>query len=234
MLRTISWYALGGAILFLTYPMLIISIFYSLRGKDIKKNILVNRTTSFISRALFYLTGSNIKVTGLENVPVQGAVLFVSNHQGHMDSLIIHGFINKPKGFISIVEVLKFSIIREWMELMNCVFLDRKDMRQSLSCINQAISNLSRGISMVVFPEGRLNDGEISLGFQKGWLRIVKKSGVPIIPIRIKGSYKVLSKDGSRVRAASVECVIFEPILLANQKELDENEFIYQLSNKIL
>jgi len=160
--------------------------------------------------------------------------LFVSNHQGHMDSLIIHGFIHKPKAFISIIEVLKIPIIRTWMKLINCEFIDRKNARQSLTCMNQAIHNLEKGRSMVVFPEGKLNDGGTTYDFQRGWLRLAIKSGVPIIPVSITGSYKILAKNGSWVQAASVQCVISKPILSSNIKKVDEAEFISKLRSIIV
>lgn len=234
MLRTFLWYTAGWCFLIITYPMLWLTKYYEQKGKNDKRRVLVDRMTSRICRVLFYLTGSKVKITGLDNIPKQGAVLFVSNHQGHADSLIIHGFINKPKGFVSILEALKFPILSQWMKHMRCVFIDRNDARQSAVCINQAVNNLIDGHSMVVFPEGRLSDGEEANDFKRGWLKLATKSGVPIIPISINGSYKVLAKNGSRVRAASVECVISEPIFIDKLKKADEIVFIEKLRENII
>lgn len=234
MLRTFLWYSMGWIFLVMTCPMLWKIKYYERKGKNEERDQLADRMTVRISRVLFYLTGSRVKVTGLENVPEQGAVLFVSNHQGHVDSLIIHGFINKPKGFITIVEVLKFPIISTWMKHMKCVFLDRNDPRQSATCINHAITNLEKGHSMVVFPEGRLSDGVEANEFKRGWLRLATRSGVPIVPISINGSFKVLSKDGSRVQSHSVECIISKPISTDNLKKLDEIEFVEKLRDCII
>ena len=87
---------------------------------------------------------------------------------------------------------------------------------------------------MVVFPEGRLSDGEASDVFKKGWLKLATKSGVPIVPITIKDSYKVMSKNGRNVRSAAVECVISKPVLTANLKKEDEGKFIESLRTIIL
>ena len=234
MLRTYLWYFLGWAGLVLSYPVLFYIKYFGEKGKAEQKNQLADRVTQWLSRYLFRLTGSTVNITGLDNVPQQGAVLFVSNHQGHMDSLIIHGYINKPKGFISIVEVLKYPIIRSWLRQIKCVFLDRKDARQSSICINQAVEYLKNGQSMVVFPEGHLNDGGDAGQFQRGWLRLATKSGVPVVPVSISGSYKVLAKDGSKVRPVEVDCVISRPIYLENLKKADETEFIQKLRAEIL
>lgn len=234
MLRTVLWYSAGWTFLIVTYPMQWLIKYYKQKGRNDRSYTLADKMTVRICRVLFYLTGSKVKITGLENVPKQGAVLFVGNHQGHADSLIIHGFINKPKGFVSIIEVLKIPIINGWMKHMQCVFIDRKDVRQSAGCINQAVNNLINGHSMVVFPEGKLSDGVEANDFQRGWLKLATKSGVPIVPISINGTYKVLSKDGSRVGAASVECVISKPIMTDNLKKADEADFIEKLRATIL
>ena len=233
MLRTFMWYFLGWAGLILSYPMLLRLKYYELRGRTDLKDRLANRGSQRIARYLFRLTGSTVTITGLENIPDQGAVLFVSNHQGHMDSLIIHGYIPKPKGFISIVEVLKYPIIRTWMKQIHCVFIDRNNARQSSGCINQAIEYLKQGHSMVVFPEGHLNDGAETACFQRGWLRLATKSGAPIVPVSISGSYKALAKDGSRVASAQVDCVISKPIHPEKLKKADEVEFIDKLRTEI-
>ena len=234
MIRTYFWYAAGWTFLILTYPMLWRVKYLDKLGRNEERNSLTHSITTLISRLLFSLTASTIKISGTENIPKEGPVLFVSNHQGHMDSVIIHAFIDKQKGFISIVEALNIPILSTWMKYMRCVFVDRNDARQALASINQAIDYLKQGHSMVVFPEGRLSDGEASDVFKKGWLKLATKSGVPIVPITIKDSYKVMSKNGRNVRSAAVECVISKPVLTANLKKEDEGKFIESLRTIIL
>ena len=234
MLRTMFWYASGWTYLVTTLPMLWRAKYLQQHNRQNELDRLAERMTVRICRVLFYLTGSRLDITGLENVPESGAVLFVSNHQGHMDSLVIHGFIPKPKGFISIVEVLKIPILSTWMRYIHCVFLDRKDPRQSASCINQAVEQLKQGHSMIVFPEGKLSDDGPANPFQKGWLRLATRSGVPIIPVCIKGSSQALSKDGKRVRPATVQCVILKPVQTDQLLKNDESDFIEALRADIL
>jgi len=234
MIRTYFWYAAGWTFLILTYPMLWRVKYLDKLGRNEERDHLTFRVTTLISRLLFSLTASTMKIVGMENIPKEGPVLFVSNHQGHMDSVIIHAFIDKPKGFISIVEALDIPILSTWMKYMKCVFVDRNDARQSLASINQAVDYLKQGHSMVVFPEGKLSDGGPSNVFKKGWLKLATKSGVPIVPITIKGSYKIMSENGYNVRSAAVECVISKPILTVSLKKMDEGKFIESLRTIIL
>lgn len=233
MLRTAFWYAGGWACLALSIPMLLVVRTLEQRGQMEKGHRLTDRMTVWICRTLFRLSGSRIRITGQEHVPAEGAVLFVGNHQGHMDSVIIHGYIDKPKGFISIVEVLKIPILSAWMRHMRCVFLDRNDARQSAGCISQAVDHLRSGQSMVVFPEGRLSDCDDANEFKKGWLRLAVKSGVPIVPVHISGSYRILAKDGSRVKPALIVCSIRKPVMAGDLKKTDETAFVEKIRDII-
>jgi len=234
MLRTAFWYAGGWGCLALSSPMLLVVRTLERRGHVEQGRLLTDRMTGWICRSLFRLSGSRIQVTGREHVPTEGAVLFVGNHQGHMDSVIIHGYIDKPKGFVSIVEVLKIPILCAWMRQMRCVFLDREDARQSAGCISQAIDNLKDGQSMVVFPEGRLSDSDDANEFKKGWLRLAVKSGVPIVPVHISGSYRILAKNGSRVGPATITCAIRKPVWTGDLKKADETAFVERIRDIIL
>jgi len=234
MFRTAAWYFFGWALLIVTYPMLWVVKLLGWMGKERSKEKLIDGFTAWIARRLFYLTGSKVKITGLENIPAEDPVLFVSNHQGHMDSIVIQGFIHKHKAFVSIVEAFTLPIMRTWLKEMKCVFLDRKDPRQALTCINQAIEYIRQGQSMVVFPEGKLSGGETAGDFQKGWLKLATKTGVPIVPVTMINSFQVLSKDGSKVGAALVECVISKPIPTAGLRKEDEAAFVENLRTIIL
>lgn len=220
MIRTVFWYVMGWTYLVITLPVLLRVKYLDQCGEIEKRDQLVNDFSMQIARFFVKISGSTVIVRGEENLPPDGPVLFVSNHQGHMDSPIIHGYIKIPKGFVSIVEVKKFPILRTWMRYMKCIFLDRSDPKQSLECINEAVQFLKHGHSMVIFPEGKLSDGGEISEFRNGSLRLAIKSGVPIIPITIKGSYKIMNKSGSKIQPATIECIISKPI---NTTAIDRN-----------
>jgi len=95
---------------------------------------------------------------------------------------------------------------------MKCVFMDRSDIRQSLKVINQAADYLKEGYSMVIFPEGSRSKGETLGEFKPGSLKLAVKAEVPIVPITIRGSYKILEQNGFMIKPAHVEISILDPI----------------------
>lgn len=232
--RMMVWYALAFSCFLVSYPTIFYAKYLHRVKKYAQRDWFADIVISRISRVIFYMTGSRVKVIGQENVPEDRAVIFVSNHQGHMDSVIIQGFIKKPKGFVSIKAYENFPIVGSWMTYMGSVFLDKDDTRQTLVNINQAVENLNRGQSMVVFPEGKLSDGEQTLDFERGWLRLVTKSNVPIVPVTIKNSYKILSYNGRAMHPALVECIISKPIEAFDLKRRDEQAFLVNLRETIV
>nr|WP_054754428.1 lysophospholipid acyltransferase family protein [Piscibacillus salipiscarius] len=88
-------------------------------------NQLVHRVPKQFARKFFKQSGSTMVVCGEENIP-EAPYLIVGNHQANYDIFAYLGYFKEPFGFISKVEVSKIPIVKPWMEVMDCLFLDRK------------------------------------------------------------------------------------------------------------
>jgi len=212
MLRTITWYIYFWIYLIAIQPTLLKVNRLARMGKTAEHDQLTAQTAKKWARSLVKAAGVTVAITGEENIPSEGPVLFVSNHQGNFDIPILLGYVDKPKAFIAKVELLKFPLVRTWMVHMKCVFMDRSDIRQSLKVINQAADYLKEGYSMVIFPEGSRSQGDTLGEFKPGSLKLALKAGVPIVPIAIRGSYKILEQNGFRIKPAHVDIAILDPI----------------------
>ncbi|WP_251047786.1 lysophospholipid acyltransferase family protein [Planococcus sp. ISL-109] len=163
-------------------------------------------------------TGSKVTVTGLDKLP-GGPVLFVSNHEGNFDIPVLLSSIPKPFGFISKEEVRKFPVIPAYMEEMNCVFLDRTDRRSAFKSITDSIAKLQAGHTVLIFPEGTRSKGAGLQEFKAGFMRIAKDAKVPIVPIAIEGTSRIMEKNNNRVHSANVTVQVLEPISLEELSE---------------
>lgn len=224
MIRTIIWFCY-----FWIYLLGLIPKYFKVNrlykaGRIKEHDELVNSTVPKWANALLKLAGASIKVIGAENIPQDRTVLFVSNHQGNFDIPILLGCIGKPKAFVAKVEMLKMPIIRSWMKHMNCVFLDRKDLRQSLQVMNAATEYLKKGCSMVIFPEGTRSKGRAMGEFKAGSLRIAVKANVPIVPVTINGSYKLMEQNSFLIKPAEIVVVVSKPIETAGLAKEEANE----------
>jgi len=211
MLRTILWFIWFGVSLIFTLPFLFIAKFFDWLHKDEDRDRLVYKVTSIWAKSQIVVSGSKIKVTHVDNLP-KGPVLFISNHQSNFDIPIFMSYINKPKAFIAKIETAKIPLVASWMRLMKCVFMDRKDIRQSVEAINKGAEFLKQGYSMVIFPEGtRSRTGDME-EFKAGSFKLAVKSGVPIVPVAISGSINIMDKGSIIIKPALVELEILKPI----------------------
>ncbi|MFT9497777.1 lysophospholipid acyltransferase family protein [Anaerosolibacter sp.] len=224
MVKTIIWFIYFGLYLLGTVPALMKVKSLDQQGRIQERDKIIHQTARGWAKSLVNFTGAQIQVTGEENIPKEGSVLFVSNHQGNFDIPILLGFIDKPKAFIAKKELKKIPILRTWMEYMQCVFIDRQDARQSLKAINRGTELLKEGYSQVIFPEGtRSEDGTIG-EFKAGSLKLALKANVPIIPISIKGSYNMMPKGDWKIKAAKVEVIISPAVSTENVAVKESNE----------
>lgn len=212
MIRTILWFAYFWVLLLGTLPNLYRAKRFEAAGKIKEHDLVTNKVAHGWARALLRAAGAEVVVRGEEKIPADQAVLFVSNHQGNFDIPLLMGYISTPKSFVAKIEMLKLPILRTWMEHLKCVFMDRSDIRQSLKVINQSAKYLKEGYSTVLFPEGTRSKGAEMGEFKAGSLKLATKAGVPIVPVAIKGSYKLMERQGFKIKPATVEITIFDPV----------------------
>lgn len=168
--------------------------------------------TRFVAVNLMRLSGANYQVTGLENIDESRNYLFVGNHRGLMDTPTLMIFVRQPLSFISKMEMAKVPILKQWMTLLHCLFLDRKDSRAAIKTILQGIENLKKGDNMAIFPQGTRSKGDEYLPFKQGSFKLATKSGTPIIPVTIKGTDVHLENNKFNVKPCKIFVDFGQPI----------------------
>ena len=168
-----------------------------------------------VFRFILKIAGVTYEAYGLENIPPDRAVLYVGNHRSYFDILV--GYVTVPglTGFVAKKEMLRYPFLRNWMRLVNCVFLDRKNVKEALKSIMEAIGKLRSGISIWIFPEGtrNVNDRLTDLmEFREGSLKMAEKSGCPVIPVAISGTAAIFEDHMPWIRPGHVVIRFGEPI----------------------
>lgn len=184
------------------------------------------------SRTIMKITGSNLEIIGQEHIP-SGPVVFISNHEGDFDIPTLLGGIDKPFGFISKIEVKKVPVVSSWMEVINCVFLDRKDRRKAIRSIREGTDILRKGHSLVIFPEGTRSKGGRMGEFKSGSFRLATDAKVPIIPICIKGTSDVFEKNNRLVKPADIKVTILPPVEPDQYKDMSVKELASSIEEMI-
>ncbi len=180
-----------------------------------------------IVRKLFGLflkmAGASVTVKGLDNIPDR-SVLFAGNHRGSFDILLGYHTVPHLTGFVAKKEMEKIPLLSGWMRLLNCLFLDRKNVKEGLKTILSGIDLIKNGTSIFIFPEGTRNTASILelLEFKEGSLKIAEKGKCPIIPVAIIGSAKLFEKQFPKICPAEVTIVYGEPIEISELSSEDK------------
>lgn len=211
-MRTIIWFIYFALSLILVSPFEWWAFHLKKNGRREEMQRLVFRCVNIWATSLLKLAGVKITVEGKENIPKDGVCVFVSNHQGNFDIPVLLTSLDKPNGIVAKKEIEKLPFVKGWMYLLDCVFIDRENPRKAMSTINEAISLVKSGRSMVIFPEGTRSKGGPVAPFKGGAFRICEKSGAPVVPVCINGTYKVMEANNNWLKPADVKIKILPAI----------------------
>ncbi|XP_038723349.1 1-acyl-sn-glycerol-3-phosphate acyltransferase BAT2, chloroplastic isoform X2 [Tripterygium wilfordii] len=154
-----------------------------------------------------------VQFEGLENLPPPDtSAVYVSNHQSFLDiyTLLILG---RSFKFISKTSIFLFPIIGWAMFMLGTIPLKRMNSKSQLDCLKRCMDLIKKGSSVFFFPEGtRSKDGKLG-AFKKGAFSVAAKTGVPIVPMTLIGTGKIMPTGmESIVNQGSVKVVIHKPI----------------------
>ena len=177
-----------------------------------------------------FLSGARVTTIGEENIPKGESVLYVANHRSYFDVILCYIRVPGLTGFVAKKEMLRYPLLRDWMKLLYCSFLDRKDIKQGFALIMQNVEYLKKGISVFVFPEGTRNKTEdILLPFHDGSLKMAEKSGRPIIPVTINNTEQILEAHMPRVKRANVTIEYGKPIYMNDMSREEKKQVSGQI-----
>lgn len=200
--------------LVLSIPLLIAEWIIGKFNMDLKnKSSLAIVNWAF--RGCLRIAGVSVTVKGEENVPKDTAVLYVANHRSYFDILLTYVRVPRPTGYIAKKEMLRYPLLVNWMKNLHCLFLDRKDVKEGLKTILEAIEKVKSGISICIFPEGTRNkESDTFLPFHEGSFKIAEKSGCPIVPICLNNSAAVFEDHLPKIKKAHVVIEYCKPVYI--------------------
>ena len=136
-------------------------------------------------------------VLGKENIPNE-ASLFISNHLSASDPMVLYPIIeNTPTTFVAKIELEKIKLIKNAVNAIDGLFMDRNDLRQSLKVMQQVESSLKENkLSWCIYAEGTrvLDSSSLMNDMHHGSFRPAYKAKVPIVPIAMFGTHILLKE----------------------------------------
>jgi 1-acyl-sn-glycerol-3-phosphate acyltransferase len=125
-------------------------------------------------------------------------------------------------GAIAKKELLKAPILGYGMTFVNVIAIDRSNRERAVETLDIATNRLRSGVSFVVCPEGtRAQPGEM-LPFKKGAFHMAAQAGVPIVPIALKNSDRLMGKGTGEAWPGTIEMVLLPPVETSSVKTDDD------------
>lgn len=158
------------------------------------------------------MAGVEFIVEGKERVPTDEPVIYTPNHEGLFDiPAVILGAPAVPI-FMAKKEIASFPIIKDWMWVMDCVFVDRKNKTKARSSLHDAIEMVKKGRSIVIFPEGtRSKNGKLGK-FKGGAMKIAMETGAKIVPVYLEGTRTCFEETGN-ITPGTIKVRFLDPIV---------------------
>lgn len=201
--------------LILSIPLLLIEWIIG-KFNPYVKEISSLRIIQAVFRFILWLTGLKLEVIGEENVPKDCAVLYIGNHRSFFDVLITYARCPRRTGYVSKMELKKFPLLRDWMNNLHCLFLDRTNLKAGMQMILTGIQKIKDGISICIFPEGTRSKGETELPmleFHEGSFKMAQKTNCPIVPMAMVNTCEIFEAHFPKIKPTHVILEYGKPII---------------------
>lgn len=159
-----------------------------------------------------------LQVQGKENVPQKGAVIFASNHLSYLDPMIIGGCFPRYISYMAKDSLFKNKVFAFFLNGVGAFPVKRESA--DIGAIKEAFARLKSGSPLVLFPEGsRLSSQKET---HPGIALIAAKSGVPVVPVYLEGSDRVLPPGAKFLRRRRVSVSFGSPRIYSKETSYEE------------
>jgi 1-acyl-sn-glycerol-3-phosphate acyltransferase len=175
---------------------------------------------SFLSR-LFYrllrglvvfvcVSYTRATVIGKENIPKSGAFLLAPIHRSNIDTPLAAAVTSRRMRFMGKDTIWKIAPIGWIVSALGAFPVSRGTADRE--ALRRCVAVLEAGEPLVLFPEGTRQSGPVVHPLFDGATYVAAKAGVPIIPVGIGGSERVMPKGSKMIYPRKCVVVIGKPI----------------------
>ena len=151
-----------------------------------------------------------IRIEGRENVPT-GGCLIVSNHVSFMDPTTVGWAVAREIYYLGRKSLFKPPFWSWFLPICNVLPIDRDG--RDVSGLRRIIKMLKEGHAVLLFPEGTRSDDGTLQPAEAGAGLVAIKAGVPVLPVRVFGTFESLSRHTKKLRLHPIRVVIGQPYL---------------------
>jgi 1-acyl-sn-glycerol-3-phosphate acyltransferase len=209
---------------FALFMTLLISLITLLKTLVLNKGAnSVQGLAAWWARSICWASGVKVAVDVAEQLEPGKPYIFAANHQSQFDIFVLQGFLGINFRWLAKKELFRVPIWGPAMRRAGYIPIDRSHGRQAIKSLGEAAQKIAAGTSVIIFPEGtRSKDGKLH-DFKAGAMVLAIKSGVPIVPVAIRGTYEILPKGELLVTPGKVQIRLGRPIETKNYSSRDKH-----------
>jgi len=188
------------------------------------------------AKVAFRALGQRFVLTGTEHVPRKGGVLLAVNHISYVD-FIYGGLAANPSGrlvrFMAKREIFDNAVGGPVMRSMHHIEVDRDDGGASY---DRAVEYLRDGEAVGIFPEATISRALVLKEFKTGAVRIAAEAGVPVVPVILWGTHRMMTKDHPRdfSRGKTIAIRVGEPLHPTGEDPVAETAELHAVMSALL
>jgi 1-acyl-sn-glycerol-3-phosphate acyltransferase len=179
------------------------------------------------SKDNLWISRARIEIEGLDNVDRNHPQIFVANHSGLHDILSLSAYLPIPFRWIAKKSLFRVPFMGWHMRRAGYIAIDRENPRDAAKSIIDAVREIQNGINAVAFPEGtRSRTGELG-SFHSGAFSLALRTGVPLVPIVLDGSCRVIAPKTLQVNPGTIIRIKIErPIDLSSYSKGEKHRLM--------
>jgi 1-acyl-sn-glycerol-3-phosphate acyltransferase len=199
-----------------------------------KKGDGVHHIAQIWGRSITLVSGIRVTSTGVDPKFSGNSYIYMSNHQSNFDIPVLYSALPVQFRWLAKAELFRIPIFGNSMRCAGYISIDRSNRKSAFQSLVQATDMIRNGTSVMIFPEGtRSTDGQL-LPFKKGGFLLAVDAGVPIIPIKIYNTQKVMPKGRLLVRHHRVMIQIGSPIQTSGYTRKTKDDLIARVRDAML
>ncbi len=168
-------------------------------------------------------------VIGKNNIPREGAFIVASNHVSNLDPFLVGLSLQRRTSYMA-KDVLFRNIILKWM-LQHVEAFPVRRGSADVWALRETLRRLKRGMPVVMFPEGTRQTSTTEKKILSGIGFLTVKGNVPVVPVHIDGSDKVLPPGEKYPKRNRVTISFGKPLMFS--KEQSYSEIVTHVMNEI-
>ena len=172
-----------------------------------------------------------IRCRGREHVPATGGGLVLSNHQSHLDPVLIGLACDRRLNYLARQTLFRFAPFRWLINSLDAIPLDREGL--GIGGIKETLKRLKREELVLMFPEGtRTRDGEVGK-LKPGFCALARRANVPLVPVAIEGAFNAWPRSQPLPLPAAIHIQFGAPLLPADIAPLDDTQLLAEVDRRI-